>query len=110
PAELLARGRLHLAAEHLAGELYAVTDAQDGDAQVEDGRVAARRAGLVDAGGAAGEDEAARLQRGDAGRRQVVAGQLAEDGLLAHPPGDELAVLRAEVEDQHPFAFRCWPG
>ena len=35
--------------------------------------------------------------------RQVVADDLAEDVLLAHAPGDELAVLRAEVEDQDEF-------
>ena len=35
----------------------------------------------------------------------VVADDLAEDVLLAHPPGDELAVLRAEVEDQDEFVW-----
>ena len=67
--------------------------------------IAARRAGVVDAGRAAGEDEAARLQLGDALGRQVVAHDLAEDVLLADAPGDELAVLRAEVEDQDAFTF-----
>ena len=68
-------------------------------------RIAVRGAGVVDAGRAAGEDEAARLQLGDARGRQVVAHDLAEDVLLAHPPGDQLAVLRAEVEDQDAFRF-----
>ena len=41
-----------------------------------------------------------RLQLGDALGGQVVADDLAEDVLLAHAAGDELAVLRAEVEDE----------
>ena len=69
--------------------------------------VAVRSAGVVDAGRPAGEDQAARLQFGDAGGRQVVAHDLAEDVLLAHPPGDELAVLRAEVEDENEFFGHC---
>ena len=36
----------------------------------------------------------------------VVADDLAEDVQLADAPGDELAVLRAEVEDQDAFTFR----
>src|SRR5262249_35456194 len=109
PAELAAGGRLHLAAEDVAGQLHAVTDAQDRDAQVENSRVAARGAGFVDALGAAGKDQAARLQFGDAGGGQVVADDLAEDVLLAHPARDQLTVLRAEVEDQDAFTFgrRC---
>ena len=38
--------------------------------------------------------------------RQIVAHDLTEDVLLAHAPGDELAVLRAEVEDEDAFTFR----
>ena len=63
------------------------------------------RTGSVDAGRAAGEDDAARLQLGDARGRQVVAHDLAEDVLFADAAGDELAVLRAEVEDQDAFTF-----
>src|SRR5258708_14714662 len=37
---------------------HAVADAQDGDAEVEDARVAPGGAGVVDAGGAAAEDQA----------------------------------------------------
>ena len=47
-----------------------------------------------------------RVQLLDALGREVVADDLAEDVLLAHAPGDELAVLRAEVEDQDEFAVR----
>ncbi len=45
------------------------------------------------------------MQLGDARCRQIMADELAEDVLLAAPPGDELAVLSAEVEDQDAFIF-----
>src|SRR5262249_48390232 len=107
-AEFTALARLDLAAEQVAGQLHAVADAKHRDAEVEDSGVALRGARLVDARGAAGEEQAARPQLGDAGGRQVGAHDLAEDILLADAPGDQLAVLRAEVEDQDPFTFREW--
>ena len=55
------RRRLHLAAEHLAGELHPVADAEDRNAEIEDAGIALRRTRLVDAGRPAGEDDAARL-------------------------------------------------
>src|SRR5262249_50082776 len=61
--------------------------------------------GIVDAGGAAGENQAARLQLGDALGRKIVADQLAEDVQLAHPASDELGVLRAEIQDQDALAL-----
>ena len=36
-------------------------------------------------------------------RGQVRPVDFAVDAQLAHPPGDELRVLAAEVEDQHPL-------
>ncbi len=45
PAELAAGGRLHLAAEQVTGQLHAVADAEHGDAEVEELRVAARAPG-----------------------------------------------------------------
>ena len=38
-------GRQHLAAEQLAGQLHAVADAEDGNAEIEELRIAARRVG-----------------------------------------------------------------
>src|SRR5262249_19526824 len=80
------------------------------DAQLEDLRVAARRARLVDTGRTPGEDQPARGQLGHARRRQVVPHHLAEDVLLAHPPGDQLPVLRAEVQDQDAFTLGLCHG
>ena len=101
----VARRRQHLGAEQVTGKLHAVADAQDGDAKIKESGVAMRGARRVNAGGSAGEDQALGMQFSDAGRRQVVAHDLAEDVLLAHPPGDQLGVLRAEVEDEDTFTF-----
>src|SRR5262245_6096234 len=65
-AELAAARLLDLAAQRLAGELHAVADAEDGNAEGEDGRIAVRGTGVVDARRPAGEDDAARGQRAHA--------------------------------------------
>ena len=46
-----------VAAEDLCGDLHAVADAQDGNAELEDARVAARGIGFIHGGRAAGEDD-----------------------------------------------------
>ena len=101
----------HLAAERLAGELHAVADAEHGNAEVEDRRVAlaARRLRRRSPGRRRGSARGARA-RGCCSARDVVPDDLAIDVLLAHAAGDELGVLRAEVEHQDPLggdAVRC---
>ena len=59
-----------------------------------------RRTGLVDARRPAGEDQGQRVQLADPLGRDVVADDPREGMPLANPPGDELDVLRAEIEDQ----------
>ena len=103
PAKLPAAARRHLAAEQMAHQLHAVTDAEDGNAELKDGRVDGRGVFFVDAGRAAGEDDAGGLQFAHALGRDVVPDDLAEDVLLAHPAGDQLTVLRAEIEDENTF-------
>src|SRR5687767_11977888 len=105
PAELATLGRLNFAAERLTSQLHPVADAQDRNAEGEDCRVALGSAGLVDAGRTARKDQPPRLQFRHAGRREIVTHDLAEDVLLAHSPRNQLAVLRAEVEDQNAFTF-----
>ena len=60
-----------------------------------------RRAVGVHARRAAGEDDALGRQLANARGRDVVPHDFAVDMLLAHPAGDELGVLRAEVENEH---------
>ena len=89
--------------EGIAGQLHPVADPEDGDAEAKEPRIAARRPFLVDARRTAGEDDSARGDVADPVRRQVMADDLAEDVLLADPPGNELCVLRAEIENDDPL-------
>ena len=101
PAELAAPGAgWTCPAQGLARQLHPVADPQDRDAQLEEPGVAVRRARLVDARRPAREDQRQRVQLADPLERDVVPHDPREGVPLADPPGDELDVLRAEVEDQ----------
>ena len=52
--------------------------------------------------GAAGKDDALRLEFADRGIRDIPGMHLAVHAELAHAARDQLRVLRAEVEDQDP--------
>ena len=90
----------HLAAELLGDELGAVADAEDGDAQVVDLGVEPRGALDVHRLGAAREDQRRRPALAHLGGGDRVGHDLGVDVRLADPPGDELGVLGAEVDDQ----------
>ena len=92
---------LHAAAERLAHELHAVADAEHGDAEIENRRIALRRAVGINARRAAGKDEPFRRELANARGRDIVPHDLAVHVLLAHAARDELGVLRAEVEHEH---------
>ena len=81
--------------------LHAVADAEDGDAELEELWVDPRRIVDVDAHGTAGEDDAPGAPGDDVGDRRVVRDQLRVDVQLAHAAGDELPILRAEVQHEH---------
>ena len=88
------------AAQVVGEQLHAVADAEHGQAGLEHVGGQGRRARLVDAGRAAAQDEALDLLAGQRLLcRLVPMNQLRVNGLLAHPPGDQLRVLGAEVED-----------
>src|SRR5437870_11650071 len=102
-------GRGDLAAELVSEELHAIADAEDREAGLEDVRGGLRGACVVHGCGAAGEDEAARVEALDLLPGSVVGDQLAVDMALAHPAGDEHGVLRAEIEDDDCLAgLRCF--
>ena len=101
-AVLAAVAGFDVAAEELSGHLHAVADAEDGEAEVEKFGVAEGRVGFKDARGAAGEDDAGGFAGGEGGGGGVEAQQFAIDVLLADTAGDELAVLRAVVENGDP--------
>src|SRR6267143_2721766 len=103
---LAVRGAVDGAAEQLGHELQAVADPEYGDAHLEHRAVDERGAGLLDAEGAAGEDDPARPEGADLldGHRTGV--DLAVDVELADAPGDELRVLRPEIEDEDLFCVQ----
>ena len=87
------------AAEMVDDELQSVADAEDWEAEREDCGVGGRRVGVVDRAGAAGEDDADRVVRVDLVDRRGAGKDDGEDVVFADAAGDELGVLRPEVED-----------
>ncbi len=80
-------------------ELHTVADAEDGQAAFEDVRGRHGRPFLVDAGRPAREDKPPGVQALHLFPGSVRWEELAVDVALAHPTGDEHAVLGAEIED-----------
>ncbi len=105
-AELAVVGAVDVCAEHAAGELHAVADAEDGDAEGEEVGVAGGCAGLVDAGGAAGEDDALGLHGGEFVEGGVGGEEDGKGAGLADAAGDELGGLGTEVEDRDDLIVR----
>ncbi|MNO91998.1 hypothetical protein D3C76_835590 [compost metagenome] len=93
-------GTFDLAAHLLGHGLHAVADAQHGYVQVEHRLRGARAVGFVDRLGAAGEDDAARVEFADRFIVHVERMQLAVHADFAHAAGDQLGVLGTEIEDQ----------
>src|SRR4051812_17211142 len=100
PAVLARGGGLDLAAEDVADELHAVADPQHGHAQFEEPRGAKGGAGLVDARRPAGEDQGQGVQLLDTLEGHVVPNDAGEGLALPDPAGDELHVLRPEIEHE----------
>ena len=102
--------RDHLSPQAGGHELTAVADAQDGHPQRKDLRVRVRRAGGVDAVGPAGKDDRPGIEGADLPKGGLPGLHLAVDPAFPHPPGDELVILTAEIQDQDPFVFhRSFP-
>ena len=93
----------HFTAERLDHELEAVADAQHRDAEAEDGGVAFRGVRLVDARGAAAQDDARGRGGADLFRRSLPGDDPAVDVEFADAPCDELAVLGSEIQHENGF-------
>ena len=89
------------AAELLADQLGAVADAEHRHAEVVDRRIERRRSFDVDALRATGQDDRGRLAFGDLPGGDPVRDDLGVHLQLSHPPGDQLGVLGAEVDDEN---------
>ena len=99
-AEFAVVAGLDLAAELMRHRLLAVADAEHRDARLEQ-RLRRQGSVLVEhRGRPAGQDHGRGLHRGERLGRLLERHDLAIDLLLAHPPGDELGHLGAEIDDQ----------
>ena len=96
-------GRGHLAAQEMVEELDAVADAQDRHPEAEQVRVHGRGVPVVDAPGASRQDDGLGGKLLDGRQRHDVGVNFAVDLEFPHPPGNELGVLGAEVQDEHFF-------
>ena len=97
---LAVRRAINGPAEQLGHELQPVADTQDRDAHLEDAAVDERRARLLDAERAAREHDPARLEGADLLHGHRAGVDLAVNVQLADAAGNELRVLRAEIEDE----------
>src|SRR5215212_808042 len=93
--------RPHLPTQSQRHELHPIADAQDGHVELEELGLDPRGVVLVDAVGAAGEDDAFGVSMFDVFDRRVVGDELRVNPRLADPAGDQLGVLAAEVQDEN---------
>ena len=107
-AELAVVAALHAAAELGHHGLLAVADAEHRHAGLEDRLRRPRRGGLGHRGRAAGQDDAVGLHRLERGLGVLERHDLAIDPLLAHPAGDELGDLGAEIDDEDLVVDGVW--
>ena len=90
-----------LTTEGLSHGLEAVTDAHHRHTGVEQGRVDARGPIRVDRGRASGKDDRGRFLGEHLADWHVVRDDFGVNVHLAHPAGNELGVLRPEVDHQN---------
>ena len=98
-AKLALVAGLHRAAQMMRHELHAVADAKHGHAQGKNAGIGLI-VGVINGIGAAGEDDAFRIEGLNVGERHIVRVQFAIDMRLAYAAGDQLRDLRAEIEDK----------
>ena len=109
-SELAVIGGLDLASELRRHRLHAVADPEHRHPELEHRVRSAVARRLVDRFGAAGEDDALRREGAEPLRVDVERVDLGVHVRLAHPPGDELGVLRAEIEDDDPVGMDVGRG
>ena len=85
----------------MSDELHAVTDAEYRDACLQQLDPNRRCLSIVDAGRAAGKNEAAWPLTENTGYRGVVWQDLRIDVRLANPAGNQLGILRTEIENEN---------
>src|ERR1700733_8767939 len=92
-------GGTDLASEVVRDELEAVADAKRGEAEIEDLGIGGRRVGIIDRARSPGGGDADGLLRANLLDGGGAGQDDGEDVLLADAAGDQLCVLRAEIEN-----------
>ena len=100
PAELAMVGGFDGAAEPVDHGLLAIADAEHRHAEAEDERRRGRRALRRHRGRPAGQDNRLRAEFPDRGLADIERADFRVHTRFPDPPGDQLGVLRAEIEDQ----------
>ena len=98
-AELALRRGRDAPAERVRHQLHAVADAEHRAAHVEQRRIAAGRARIGHALRSTRQDDAGRRARPNLVRRRVRRPDLGIHRQLAKAPGDQLCVLRSEIQN-----------
>src|SRR5207245_8908509 len=106
-AILAPRASRHPAAQLVDEQLHPVADAEQGHTGGEDRGIAQGGVRLVDAARATGEYQGLWPAGLDHGPGRGPWDQLGIDAGLADPAGNQLAVLRSEVEHQHQLLRGC---
>ncbi len=101
PAVFAPPGSSDRAPETLGHDLESVADAEHRKPELQDLGIEIGGAGRVDARRSPAQDDGRRGPLGYFGCRDGVRDDLGVHARLAHPAGDELGVLGAEVDDQH---------
>ena len=96
-------GGSHHSAQLVGQQLAAVADAQNGHAQTEHAGVHMGGLLVIDAVGAAGEDDAHGVIGLDLGKAHVKGLDLAVNIAFTDPAGDQLVILSAEVQYKNFF-------
>ena len=109
-AEFARMSALDGAAKRGDHRLLAVANAEHGDAGVDQRRRELRGAGLMHGGWAAGEDDGLGQDRRERRFRLIEGHDLGIDAGLAHAAGNELSVLRAEIDDEDLIVCRHGAG
>ncbi|EON33565.1 cytosine deaminase [Gordonia terrae C-6] len=99
--ELASAGVGDLAAQRVRHRLEPVADAEHRDVEVEEGGIEVGCVLGVHRRRTARQDDRDRVLLLDLLDRDVVGDHLGVDAGLAHPAGDQLRVLRPEVDDEH---------
>ena len=105
-AEFFQRGAAHGPAEVMGHRLHPVADAEQGQTQGVDSGVNLGSARLVDRRRPARQDQPDGVSGADDVEGRVAGQNLAVDAALADAPGDELRVLRAEIQDDDQLVGR----